>query len=509
MWNGRRPDSRPWKFAAWWRDCFTLDARSLAAFRIALGLILVCDCWLRFRTHSLMFAADGVFPPDLLREYQGTSATWSLALLWDAAWWGTTVLAVEGLAGAWLATGVGSRAATVAAWMATVSVVQRTAPAANAGDFLLVCLLFWSMFLPLGAAWAVGSRRGPTPGAVLSVASAALVLQVAAVYLGAGLAKLNDAWLSGATLSYALSVHDHGNSWGMALAEHDWLTRPATWLILALELGGPIIAVLVPQRTIRGVVVALFMLFHVAVWTTMWVGIFAPVGIAAWLPLVPAAAWDAVPGRRREDGLVRLGWTGSLVSGVAAAVAAAAFLQRGGLLGDRSLPPPGALRDAGAGSALGHVRHDPASGAVGVWRGHAGRWAGRRPLAARKADRTRPSSRRVFVARHPPLAQAVLESCRRGVPQVRKSDGRRPGAVLEREPRRLRAGRVARTPVRHASRGPRGAGGAGHAAGSLARPRRLRPRQPRSPPGLSGRRSAVTDRRRLEDRVAAPAPDAV
>lgn len=328
------------QLAAWWRDCFTLDARSLAAFRIALGLILVCDCWLRFRTRALMFAADGVFPPDLLREYQGTSATWSLALLWDAAWWGTTVLAFEGLAGAWLATGVGSRAATVAAWMATVSVVQRTAPAANAGDFLLVCLLFWSMFLPLGAAWAVGSRRGPTPGAVLSVASAALVLQVAAVYLGAGLAKLNDAWLSGAALSYALSVHDHGNSWGMALAEHDWLTRPATWLILALELGGPIIAVLVPQRTIRGVVVALFMLFHVAVWTTMWVGIFAPVGIAAWLPLVPAAAWDAVPGRRREDGLVRLGWTGSLVSGVAAAVAAAAFLQRGGLLGDRSLPPP-------------------------------------------------------------------------------------------------------------------------------------------------------------------------
>lgn len=335
--------------AAWWRCGFTLDARGLAAFRIALGLILVVDCLLRFRSVSAMFSPDGAFPPDLLRDYLGTPAAWSLALFGDATWCGATVLAAEGLAGAWLATGVGSRAATVAAWVATVSVVQRTAPTANAGDYLLVCLLFWSMFLPLGAAWTAGRRR-TAPGAVLSVASAALVLQVAAVYFGAGLAKLNAQWLSGTALSYALSVHDHGNSWGMALAGQPWLTRPATWGVLALELCGPLIAVLVPRRTVRGVVVAVFMIFHAAVFATMWVGIFAPVGIAAWLPMVPESFWDAATGRRREPGVGSLGFGGSLACGIAGALAATSFIHQGGCPEERPLPT--AIRTAIAAVAL-------------------------------------------------------------------------------------------------------------------------------------------------------------
>jgi hypothetical protein len=193
----------------WWRAAFTLDARGLAAFRIGLGLILVADCLLRFRTFHLMFAADGIFPPDVLRSFQGTPAKWSLALLSGATWWGAAVLAAEGLAGAWLVTGFRSQAATVVAWLAAVSVMRRTEPANNAGDSLLMCLLFWSMFLPLGAAWSLRARGRTRPAsAVLSVASAALVLQVAAVYLGAGLAKC---W--GLSSSSSCPPHQRGRRW--------------------------------------------------------------------------------------------------------------------------------------------------------------------------------------------------------------------------------------------------------------------------------------------------------
>ncbi len=133
----------------WWRLAFALDTRGLAAFRIGLGLTLVADCLLRFRTFPLMFAADGVFPPDALRNYQGTAATWSIALASDATSWAGTVLAMEGALGGLLALGWHTRVVTIAAWVVTISIVHRTAPATYAGDMWLLCMLFWSMFLPL------------------------------------------------------------------------------------------------------------------------------------------------------------------------------------------------------------------------------------------------------------------------------------------------------------------------------------------------------------------------
>jgi hypothetical protein len=325
----------------WCRAAFTLDTRSLAAFRIGLGLILVADCLLRFRTFHLMFAADGIFPPDVLRGFQATWSKWSLALVSDSPWCGGAVLAAEGVCGAWLVTGVCSRAATIAAWLAVVSVVRRTEPANNAGDSMLMCLLFWSMFLPLDGGWSLARRGRAKPvSTVLSLASAALVLQVAAVYLAAGLAKCNATWLSGDALAYALSIHDHGNSLGMQLSRLPWLTRPVTWLVLSTELLGPLLLLAAPTTRVRAVVAATFILFHVAVWTTMWVGLFAAVGIVAWLPIVPAGVWNALTGPRADSPRSALGIPAAVACGTALTLAAVSFLHGRGCLGPAPLPTP-------------------------------------------------------------------------------------------------------------------------------------------------------------------------
>jgi hypothetical protein len=167
------------------------------------------------------------------------------------------------------------------------------------------------MFLPLGARWSVdawrsGSReRAPqSAGAVRSVASAALVLQLAAVYLGAGLAKCNADWFAGDALAHALSVHDHGTVVGMALGSLSWLTRPLQWGVLLVEIGLPLILLAVPRAVVRGTIVALFIAFHASIWLAMTVGLFAAIGIVAWLPLIPAAAW---PRRRAEAAPAPLG----------------------------------------------------------------------------------------------------------------------------------------------------------------------------------------------------------
>lgn len=285
-------DAATARATAWARRAFALDLRSLAAFRMAIGAIVAADAVLRCRDVPLMFGRDGMFPLEPLREYLGDSGAWSLAMVVDASWCGPAVLALECVAGLLLAAGCGTRWATVAAWVAVVSVLRRTAPATNAGDAWLACLLFWGMFLPLGATWSWDRRRGGDRGRVLSAASAALVLQIAVVYVAAGLSKCNATWASGDAVRHALSVHDHGTPFGAWLFGSGWLSRPLSWGVVAAELLGPLILLLAPAQPVRLAVVAGFMLFHAAICLTMSVGLFGYVGLAAWLAILPAQAWD-------------------------------------------------------------------------------------------------------------------------------------------------------------------------------------------------------------------------
>lgn len=327
---------------------FTLDTRSLAVFRMAIGLILVADCLLRTRDFGLMFSPDGIFPPDLVHRFHADPSLWSLAFLDDSAWWGGCVLAAEGIAGACLACGVGTRFATVVGWIALVSVIRRTSPATNAGDFWLACLVFWSMFLPLGAVWSGDARRrrgaagtDSAPTAVRSVASAALVLEVVAVYLGAGLSKCNETWFSGMAMAHALSVHDHGTWLGEALASADWLARPLTWAVVLVEVAAPILLVLRPTPRVRLFTAITFIGFHLAIWATMSVGLFAVIGIAAWLPLLPAELWNRVAGpAATQPRLERLAGPPAWVCGAALVIATASFLHVFGPWRGHPLPRP-------------------------------------------------------------------------------------------------------------------------------------------------------------------------
>ena len=108
----------------------------------------------------------------------------------------------------------------------------------------------------------------PAVGAVRSVASAALVLQVAAVYLGAGLSKCNPTWFAGDALAHALSIHDHGTSLGMLLGTTPWIARPLQWGVLLGEIGLPLILIALPSPHVRGGLVALAIAFHATIWLT-------------------------------------------------------------------------------------------------------------------------------------------------------------------------------------------------------------------------------------------------
>jgi hypothetical protein len=124
------------------------------------------------------------------------------------------------------------------------------------------------------------------------LATAALVVQIAAVYLGAGIAKCNPAWLSGDAVATALSVFDHGTSWGDAIARQAGICRWLTWSVLGLELLGPVLLVATGRPAVRLALVVVFGMFHAASAVLMSLGLFAFVGLAAWLAMVPSSWWE-------------------------------------------------------------------------------------------------------------------------------------------------------------------------------------------------------------------------
>lgn len=330
---------------AWARAAFALDLRSLAAHRIALGGILVADCLLRCRDFRLMHCADGMFAPEAVAAFFGSPACWSLALASPADGWAAAILALEGLAGLLLAWGWHTRVATVLGWLAVVSLVRRTAPATNAGDSWLICQLFWACFLPLGARWSIDSGRGgggdPAPDIAWSdvavaphawsVATVAVVLQTVFVYLGAGLGKCNATWWSGAALGHVLSLHDHGSVWGAAVAAGgDWLLRPLARIVPVGEIAIALLLLVRPTSRVRGMLVIVGILFHVAIWSMMSVGLFAPIAIAAWLPLVPTGWWAGRSKAPREPSAADAAAVGPIGLPVPAAVCCGAALALAG-----------------------------------------------------------------------------------------------------------------------------------------------------------------------------------
>ena len=192
------------------RSAAQLDRESIAAFRIAAGCVLVADALLRSRDFWLFFSAEGIFPLNTLQAYLEPGC-WSLNFLNEGLWWQGTMLAAEAAAGLSLIAGYFSSVSCFVAWIVWTSILRRTEPAANAGDYWMACLLYWGMFLPLGDIFSIDSLpKKKKEDATISLASAAFLTQVLVVYLYAGISKLHGDWLNGSAVGYVLSVHDHG-----------------------------------------------------------------------------------------------------------------------------------------------------------------------------------------------------------------------------------------------------------------------------------------------------------
>lgn len=278
------------------RDLFSIDLRSLALFRIGLGVCVLADVVTRSSDLVGLYTDHGALPREVLlamdgrgvylsAHYWASSQTWLQALLF----WTTGAAAVALLVG-WR-----TRLATLTCWYLVSSVQIRQPLGYMAGDSILRLLLFWGAFLPLGARFSWDGSRETLPrprNAHFSGATVALLIQVALIYWTTGLRKSGPLWWDGQAVSYALRADEWATPVGVWLRGMPSVLEPLNYATLIVELFGPFLA-FVPLQTgsFRLATIALFWVFHLSLAAAMNIGLFPLFSLVAWLPFLPPQVW--------------------------------------------------------------------------------------------------------------------------------------------------------------------------------------------------------------------------
>lgn len=279
---------------------FGLDLRSVAVFRIAIGLLYVSDVYHRSLHLVAHYTDEGFMPRDKLL------GGWSNPLFYSFHNWGGDVTSqailfiVSGVFGLMLLFGFKTRVASIMSFLMVASVQGRNYLILQGGDDLLRVMMFWAMFLPLGARYSIDAalatpRRIEGPERLFSVASVVIVLQLLAMYVVSAALKTGPTWhAQGSAIHLALHHHAFATPFGQWFRQ---LPAPVlqymTWSVYYLELAGPLLFFL-PYRNdwARTIQPLLFISFHFGLFLTMELGHFPWVAMGAWLIVFPSWFWD-------------------------------------------------------------------------------------------------------------------------------------------------------------------------------------------------------------------------
>lgn len=309
--NDTQLDTRS-KFERYLENAFGCDIRSLALFRVVMGIILLVDLATRFPYIHAFYTDDGFFTRNLCRTFF-SEGYWSFHLLSGSEEFQVALFFIAAVFAVALTFGFQTRIALIASWLLLISLHVRNPLLLNSGDTLLRAMMFWSIFLPLGRycsidAW-LQKRKGKEASTenrkvVLSGASFAIIIQLCFMYWFTGIAKYNDAWLNGQALEYVLRMDLFIKPMGKQLLEFPQLLKVLSIGTVWIEIIGPFLLFL-PKitRQMRILMILAFFSLHLGILITISVGLFSAISMMGWLPLIPSVVWDKLG---RLTGLFKL-----------------------------------------------------------------------------------------------------------------------------------------------------------------------------------------------------------
>ncbi len=279
---------------------------------MALGLLLLADLTIRVQDLSAHYTDWGGLPRNVLLSHLSDPLPLSVHLISGSAFGQAVIFCIAGVCALMLLLGFRTPAVTCVSWLLLLSVQARNPRVLHDSDVLLRLLLFWGMFVPLGARYSLDSlfQRSGADGARLptsarSVGTAALLLQVCLVYWCTVAFKSWDVWWHEASaVYYALSIDQIVTPFGVWLLGFPALLALLSRASILLEFFGPCL-VFVPFWTpwLRICVIGAFFCFHIGLALCLSIGLFPYISLVSWLVFVPSLVWER--GRHLLSGTAR------------------------------------------------------------------------------------------------------------------------------------------------------------------------------------------------------------
>ncbi|WP_281195034.1 HTTM domain-containing protein [Halorubrum sp. F4] len=289
------------------RKRFEVDTRSLAAVRIALGLVILIDLLHRSQDLELFYTDAGVYPVAAYEATYGQYTGVSLHALSGDLWFQQLLFVVAGAFAVAFLLGYRTRLVGVVSLLLLFSLQARNPAVLNGGDRLFRVLLAVALVTPLGERWSIDAlRRGSARTAVASFGTAALLAQPVVVFTSNAIAKhAGEEWYAGDGLSIALHNDVMTTALGKVVVDFPTLLTLLNYGWVTL-LSGSALFLLATVGRVRMVAAFTYASAFVGMLLTMAVGLFPLLLMTAMLPFMPGVFWDVLSRRVPSAWIERL-----------------------------------------------------------------------------------------------------------------------------------------------------------------------------------------------------------
>lgn len=277
---------------------FSLDLRSIAVTRMALGVLVIVDLVSRARYLSDHYGDRGVLPSSLIDTFWAGDWAWSLHVLGGGPLWLLVGLfVVHGIAAAALTVGFRTRVASVVTWILTTSLHSANILILDGGDVILRLFLFIGIFLPWGAVFSLDSVRAnarPASYTFVSGWSVAYLLQIGLFYFFASLLKDGAEWTrEWSAVYYALSIDQYATTLAKFLLNFPDLLTVLTFSVVTFQ-HIALFLIFSPFLTpyLRAFAALALMCMHFSFTLMLHLWIFSWVAIAGLIGILPTAVWE-------------------------------------------------------------------------------------------------------------------------------------------------------------------------------------------------------------------------
>lgn len=271
-----------------------IAATTLGAYRICYGAMLLMYTTLISSDLLIWYGTRGVLP--LWRSLQ-TPGGRGLNVF---HWLPHTDLTVQILFGLFVVAafcvtiGLGTRLASIVAYVCLVSFHHRDSLLLHSGDFFLRIVAFWMMFASAGRSFSVDrlirlarGKEAPEPPLVSPWPMRMIQLQVCFLYADAFLWKIRgDLWMNGLAIYYSSRLVEFYRFPTPYVFEHLWTIKLMTWGTLVIEFA---LGFLLWIKDLRYWILLGGVLLHAGIDWTMNIPLFAPILITAYVTFVAPA----------------------------------------------------------------------------------------------------------------------------------------------------------------------------------------------------------------------------